>query len=160
MAQAYQWRRQYIELVEDLFRELGFVPPAMTHDPDLPLAMELEVNELTFEIVHTPTAQPHQVLVECRFGTVPEPQAEEAYIHLLRHNLDQARHFHPAYGIEAQGNNVICAFHESLEQASARGLLDSMGKVAEQGKHWRNNYRLEASPELHQGGAKLFETLA
>ena len=158
MTQAYQWRRQYIALVEDVFRELGFPPPEMTHDPEVPLAMELEVDGATFEVVHSPGERPEQLLVECRFGAVPKERAVAALTRLLEVNLELARAHEAAFGADSGSDAVIYAFHEALDQASARSLLDAMKQVAAEASQWRATCFLEDAPAAQ--AARGFGTLA
>ncbi|MGV3656151.1 MAG: CesT family type III secretion system chaperone [Noviherbaspirillum sp.] len=157
MTQNYQWRRQYIALVEDIFRELGFAPPEMTHDPDLPLAMELELEGATFEIVHSPGEHPQQILVECRFGTPPREREAAVLARLLEVNLELARAHQAAYGIDAATGEVIHAFRQALDQAGARALLETMKQIAVQAAQWRDTHFLDGAPAPQAPG---FEVLA
>jgi hypothetical protein len=161
VADNYQWRRKFIALVEDVFRDLGFSPPAMTHDAEAPLAMEIEVDEIIFEVVHSSRDRPEDLLIECHFGQPPQDNVAEVLAKVLQVNLSLARDHEPAFGADMVSGDVIYAFHEPLDRMTARELMDAMKQAAVQAKEWRQNFFLEDRASAQQTPASMhFETLA
>lgn len=144
MTDSYQWRRRFIDLVEDVFRDLGFPPPAMTHDPNTPLAMEIEVEGISFEVVHTPDQRPDHLLIECNFGHPPDERLAPALKRLMEVNLIMAREHQASFGADPKTNAVIFTSSEKIEESSARKLMDEMRALAERAKEWRDTLYLDA----------------
>ncbi|MGI4847208.1 MAG: CesT family type III secretion system chaperone [Janthinobacterium lividum] len=160
MSDSYQWRRNFIALVEDVFRDLGFSPPAMTHDVEAPLAMEIEVDDIVFEVVHSSRDRPDKILIECHFGQPPVDRATDVLNKVLQVNLSLARAHEPAFGVDMTTGDVIYAFHEPLESMSARELMDAMKQAAVQAKEWRMNYFFDEAAPPNTPTSMQFETLA
>lgn len=161
MSDSYQWRRQFIALVEDVFRDLGFSPPAMTHDVEAPLAMEIDVDDITFEVVHSSRERPDEILIECHFGPPPVDRVAEVLARVMQVNLTLARAHEPAFGADMASGDVIYAFHEPLEKMTAPELMDAMKKAAVQAREWRASYFLEEQPAMQDTPTSMrFETLA
>ena len=154
MSDSYQWRRRFIDLVEDVFRDLGFPPPAMTHDPAAPLAMEIEVEGVSFEVVHTPEQRPECLLIECKFGHPPEEKLIPALRRLLEVNLIMAREHQAAFGADPRSNAVIFTSSARLEDSNARNLMEEMRALAERAKEWQDGYYLDAAGEIDAGFQK------
>ncbi|MDB5840436.1 MAG: dapA [Herminiimonas sp.] len=160
MSDTYQWRRKFIELVEGVFRELGFSPPAMTHDAEVPLAMELEVDGTVFEVVHSSTERPEEILVECHFGRAPGDGTAAVLARLLQVNLSLARAHEPAFGADHVSNDVIYAFHEPLDETTAPELMEIMKQTAVQAKAWQASYFFDGEDGPATPAGPRFETLA
>ncbi|MDO8301082.1 CesT family type III secretion system chaperone [Lacisediminimonas sp.] len=158
MSDNYQWRRRFIDLVEDVFRDLGFPPPAMTHEPSEPLSMEIEVDEVSFEVVHVPDQRPQHILIECNFGLPPPGQVVPVLTRLLQVNLIMAREHQATFGADSRTGAVIFTSSESLAETNARALMDEMRALAKRAKEWRRSYYLE--DDSVDNGVSLFETLA
>ena len=142
-ARRAEWRAKFVALAEDVFRELGHPPPATNFEPGLPLAMNLTLGGMAFEIAYLRSEREDIFLVECRFGKLPEADAPRVLTRLLELNLALARLHDATFGLEANTNEVIYTFTEQLQIANASKLLESMMWVAEQGKQWRNGYFLD-----------------
>ncbi len=139
------WRAKFVELCEGVFRELGFPPPAMLHEDSLPLAMELEVEQTAFELLHSPNAMASRVLVACRLGQVPDEMGATGMQAMLKANLTLARAHEAAFGITPDGNEVRCMYYEDLDQARPSALLDKMRRVAPDARNWRDRFVSEGA---------------
>ena len=136
----FSWRRKFIELSESIFRELGFPPPSMVHEDSLPLAMELEVNDTEFELLHSSTEQAERVLVICRLGSLPDEGVTTGIRRLLHVNLTLARTHEACYGINPTGDQVQCMYYEALDQANARSMLEAMRQIATDASNWKEHF--------------------
>lgn len=134
------WRGKYIELCEGVFRELGFPPPPMLHEDSLPLAMELEVDQTAFELLHSPNAMASRVLIACRLGEVQPEMGTKGLQVMLKANLTLARAHEAAFGITPDGNEVRCLYYEDLEQARPQSLLEKMRRVAPDARNWHDRF--------------------
>ncbi len=134
------WRGKYIELCEGVFRELGFPPPPMLHEDSLPLAMELEVDQSAFELLHSPNAMASRILIACRLGEVQPDMSTKGLLAMLKANLTLARAHEAAFGITPDGNEVRCLYYEDLEQARPQSLLEKMRRVAPDARNWHDRF--------------------
>ncbi len=132
------WRQVFTELCEAIFRELGFDPPPMLHEHNLPLAMELEVDQRSFELVHSSSDQPERVLIICRLGPLPDDVSKIHYAALLSKNLRNARDYLPCFGINADREEVIWTFYEQLEKLRASVMLDKLRSLAHDARNWQD----------------------
>ena len=139
------WRGKFIELCEGVFRELGFPPPPMLHEDSLPLAMELEVSQTTFELLHSPNAMASRVLIACQLGGVPPEMGAKGMQAMLKANLTLARTHEAAFGIAPDGNEVRCLYYEDLDNARPQALLDKMRRVAPDARNWLERFVNEGS---------------
>jgi hypothetical protein len=137
MSNDYIWRRRFIEVLEEVFRELHFDPPGMTHDADTSLVMEIEVDGTTFEVVHNPRAHVTHCLVEARLGNIATYSTEPILTGLLVKNLDLARRFTGTFVSDIKDDAILYSVSVSLDQASGATLLQAMRETAVLACEWR-----------------------
>lgn len=154
------WRRKFIELSEGIFRELGFPPPSMVHEDSLPLAMELEVSDTEFELLHSSTEQAERVLVICRLGPLPEEGVALGIRRLLQANLTLARTHEACYGINPTGDQVQCMYYEELDMSNARSILESMRQIATDAGNWKDQFFSQSRAASNTGDFHSAHSLA
>lgn len=132
------WRQVFVELCEAIFRDLGFDPPPMLHENNLPLAMELEVEQRSFELVHSSNDRPERILVICRLGPLPDEAGKAHFKALLSNNLGGARNYHPCFGINAERNEVVWISYEGLENLRASAMLERLKTLAYDAVNWKD----------------------
>lgn len=132
------WRQVFVELCEAIFRDLGFDPPPMLHENNLPLAMELEVEQRSFELVHSSNDRPERILVICRLGPLPDDSGKAHLKALLSNNLGSARTYHPCFGINAERDEVVWVSYEELENLRASAMLDRLRALAYEATSWQD----------------------
>nr|WP_314623054.1 CesT family type III secretion system chaperone [uncultured Noviherbaspirillum sp.] len=137
MSNDYGWRRRFIEVIEEVFRELHFEPPAMTHDPDTSLVMELEVDGTIFEVVHNPRTNGKHCLMEARLGNIATDAPDDVLIGLLVKNLELAKNFSGTFSGDIKDNAVLYSASLPLDQASGAALLQAMRETAVMACEWR-----------------------
>ena len=152
----FNWRRRFIELCEDIFRELGFPPPIMTHEDSLPLAMELEVEGMQFELLHSSSQMAERVLVICKLGPLPDEGITAGIRRLMQANLAQVRKHELGYGINPSGNEVQCLYYAPIDGATAREMLDGMRKTVSACANWKDQF---FTPPLSASNAEVFRPL-
>jgi hypothetical protein len=147
MLDTFQGRRAYIELSEEIFRELGLPPPVMTHDVGLPLITTLEVAGVLFTVVHASDIEPSRLLVECTFGPLPVERRIAVLTTLLRANQTLLQVGAGTFAYDAEARAVLYIFAQPLEEMRAASLLEHMAQVAQYAQQWQITLFLDgASP--------------
>jgi hypothetical protein len=136
----HAWRRKFIELAEDVFRELGFPPPSMLHEESLPLAMELEIESIPFELLHSSADQVEFVLVICKLGPLPSGIGISGIRRLLQSNLVLARTHEAFYGVNPDTSQIQCMFQTRLMQVTAVDLLAKMRQISLDSLQWKKDF--------------------
>jgi hypothetical protein len=137
VTQEYRWRRKFIEVVEEVFRELGFEPPPMTHDPDTPLVMDLELEGVSFEVLHHPKQNADHCLIEVNYGELDDDIAPEVLMRLFTENLAMARNFGDRYAANVKSDVILYCYAVPLDGLRGPQLLSGMRTAASRAKEWR-----------------------
>lgn len=156
----FSWRRKFIELSESIFRELGFPPPSMVHEDSLPLAMELEVNNTDFELLHSSSENAERVLVICRLGPLPDEGVTIGIRNLLQANLTLARTHEACYGVNPTGDQVQCMYYEELDRTSARAILEGMRQISTDARNWQDHFFSQSRTASNAGNFHSAHSLA
>ena len=146
--QASAWRRKFTVLAEDIFRELGFEAPAMLYEDSMPLAMELEVEGMPFELLHSASDQPNRLVVICKLGPLPADEMASGLKRLLQVNLILARCHEAVYGVDPDHKNIFCIFNKSLETCSATNLLSEMRQISNDSIQWKDDFFSDSATSL------------
>lgn len=152
----YSWRRKFIELSEGIFRELGFPPPPMLHEDSLPLAMELEVDGMKFELLHSPNEMCERLLVTGQMGEYPGGFESTVMRRMLTENLSQARHHKVCFGISPELPAIRSLYYEELNEARPELILSRMKLCARDSDDWTRRFYVDASVNIshpQEGGA-------
>ena len=131
------WRIAFTELCEEVFRELGFDSPPMLHDNNLPLAMEIHVDSRDFELIHSSTDRPHQILILCKLDQVDEELSRDDYAGMLLGNLNNIRLAQPYFGITADEQELVWVSSDVLSGMRASHLLEKLREIAQSATTWR-----------------------
>lgn len=132
------WRSTYKELCEAIFRELGFDPPAMLHDDSLPLAMEIEIEGRSFELLHSSVDRPHQILIQCKLDNSAAGISRSEITAMLAQNLVNIRRFYPYYGINSDTQEVVSISFSPLADLTATRLIEKLRTIAQDALGWRD----------------------
>ena len=132
------WRIAFTELCEEVFRELGFDSPPMLHDNNLPLAMEIHVESRDFELIHSSTDRPHQILILCKLDQLNEELSRDDYSEMILGNLNNIRLAQPYFGINADEQELVWVSSEPLSDKRAGTLLEKLREIALSTMTWRN----------------------
>ena len=131
------WRIVFTELCEEVFRELGFDSPPMLHDNNLPLAMEIHVDSRDFELIHSSTDRPYQILILCKLDQMNEELSRNDYAAMLLGNLNNIRLAQPYFGITADEQELVWVSSELLSGLRASHLLEKLREIAQSATTWR-----------------------
>ena len=155
MSNVFHSRRAFIALSEDIFRELGFAPPEVTHDPEAPLEMSLERRGVPFTLVHSPDQHSSSILIETRLGALPPEGAADAMVTLLHMNRALFRARVASMGIDEDDDEVTCRFLLPLREAQAGPLLARIDAAADYVAAWRDGVditSIDISPDTYAAG--------
>ena len=158
MSQNYQWRRKFVEVVEEVFRDLNFDPPPMTHDADASLVMELDVDGTTYEVVHNPRTNAACCLVEARLGPIQSEHAAMVLNRLLTENFTLSRLYHGCFAADIKDDTVLFNFSLALEGLRGTTLLQAMRETAVLAIDWRmllSGLETEPRPSMQNISAAL-----
>jgi hypothetical protein len=130
-----QWRRRFVELSEDMVRGLGHAAPQMTHDDDMPLSMELEVDDVAFEVIHAPGPRQDEVLIACVVEPPQVGRAVDMWTALLAANLELIRE-HRSIGADPDSDAILHVARLQLVGFNAPSLHAMTQEMAELAKGW------------------------
>lgn len=143
-------RSVFIDLCEGVFRQLGFDPPPMLHDDALPLAMELQIESRDFELIHSQSDQPEQILVLCKLDKLTGELSAAESTAMLVNNLKSVRLAEPYFGIDSDSKQIVWITSAPLLITTPDSLLEMLGDIALKATEWRNqlpNFEEENSQE-------------
>ena len=133
-------RFRFVDLAEDLFRELRLDPPGRSTDETLPLIVTVEVDGESLTLEHAEHLGADRIVLECRFGAVPPEHAVPAFTRLLQINRNLPADCGAAFAADEQTDEVVYMRSVSLDGATARGLLDHMVAIVGLAKEWRSSW--------------------
>lgn len=133
----YHWRRRFTEVVEEVYRQLDFDPPPMTHDQEASLVMELDVEGTKFDVVHNPSLNARCCLIEAYLGPVQANAAETVLIKLLTENYIFSKRYDGCFAADIKDDTIL--YNLSLPLDSLRGakLLQAMREISVLASDWR-----------------------
>ena len=137
MSTLYGSRRKFIEVIEEVFRNLHFDPPAMTHDADAALVMELDVEGINFEVVHNPRSNPEFCLIEARVGPMVGAKANQALLNLLQKNFEFSKNYSGCFAADIKDDEILYNSSLPLAQLSGDALLQKMRETGTEVRNWR-----------------------
>ena len=153
-------RRKFIVLAEDIFRELGFEAPAMLYEDNVPLAMELEVEGMPFELLHSSSDQANRLVVICKLGPLPADEMSNGLQRLLHVNLILTRCHEAVYGVDPDHKNIYCIFNKSLDTCTASSLLAEMRQISTDSMQWKDEFFADQLAPISMNSDSASLTLA
>lgn len=138
-----EYRIAFLDLVDDVCSELGYPPRGEAPESDEALAMEMELDGVPFAVVHMRHTFRDKVLIECRFGTIPQDRAVPVMMRLLQLNRGFSDVGERAFGIDPDKGEVIFTTTKDLVTATGASLLATMTEMTWQARQWHADYFLE-----------------
>jgi hypothetical protein len=155
-----EYRQAFLVLVDDVCAELGYPPRGGPPDSDEALAMEMELDGVPFAVVHLRYTMRDKVLVECRFGAVPQDRALPVMRRLLQINRGFADQGVRAFGMEAETGDIVYTVAADLIGATGTSLLHTMTEMTWQARQWHADHFLEDAGQPAPGSALQMTSLA
>jgi hypothetical protein len=135
------YRELFYAHVLELCTLLGIdAPPRQEGDT---IAYRLDLDELTFALVHSMSRQPAMLLSRCAFGAAGDGEDRVAsMVALLQANARLAEDALGAIGLEAGAKEAICKVWMALSPNSAEQLLEKLLNVRELARDFaRSSFR-------------------
>lgn len=102
----------------------------------------IELDEVSFSLLHSEKINPRVLLVYCEYGTPPSGHEAEACRILLEKNMFRYDgDGGPVFTMSAAGK-ILCAQRLLLADAKAQQLYDLLSGMAEKARQWRKDYRM------------------
>ncbi len=112
----------------------------MLHEESLPLAMELEVDGIAVEILHSSSDLNDRVLVICKLGKIPSVHQDYGLKMLMKENINNMRMHAEWYGISAENKEVCLLFHKELTDITPQGILQDMKNLIANSANWETRF--------------------
>lgn len=145
-------RNVFFALVDDVCLELGYPPRTNRPDGDEVVAMDMELDSFPFAVVHSLITVPEKVLIECRFGPLPQDDQVGVMQRLLQLNYALADAGEAIFCMEADTGVIIFTRSRPLSGLTGRELLGSMTQMSWQAAQW-NKHRFMEGKQQQQSEA-------
>lgn len=129
-------RHKFIKVTEEIFIQLGFEPPEMNHDKFLPLAMQIEIEKIDFELVHSTSERPEEIIVLAKVEEISLENKDNSLSTLMKFNLELARNYSGCFGVDPNSKNFIFLTSRNLEQVDAVKLLQELREISAELRNW------------------------
>lgn len=150
---ASAFRRRFIEFIRELYGFLGHAAPELDkvgHNEEL--AVELQVDEMLFFVVHSPE-HPARLTACVRVGALPEANALVICRQLLALNVQLAWNSHATLGLDDDGQ-ILYMFKTQTDESDPRSFLNSLQQVAHEVEAWTGEHLL-AGPDAGAAACTL-----
>lgn len=140
------WRDRFVDLAAELCRARGEAPP--NHEPGTGhcLRLQLCIDGVAFDALHfdTDDDSADRILVQCRFGTVPDALHDQALELALQMNVGLGRTHAGVFGYDEDSQELIFCTLQSLREVRHQDLLRGLGQIAALALQWQQNHRAPA----------------
>ena len=138
MSDSNHWRMVFIEVVEEVYRDLGFDPPVMTYDQASSLVMEIDIDGTNYEVIHNPQANYESCVLEARLGKIDGFQVNEILLNLLAKNHEFARQYRGCFAADIKDDAILFIFSLPLEKLRGNAVLQVMRETSIAATDWRD----------------------
>lgn len=132
----FQQRTCFMGLVDEIRTALGYALRNEEPEHGEELAMEMSYGSFDFAIVHSLSNAPDRILIECRFGELPEGREQQIMFKLLNMNCMLAEIDSSAFCLDPDSNNVIYTLALDLDGLDSSTVLAKMTEIVWHGRRW------------------------
>lgn len=129
-------RNKFLEILTEIKNLLGYSLRSDEPQPGEELAMEMVYGGFDFSVVHSNNFKPEALLIECRFGPVPEGREFPIMEKLLQMNCALAELDGSTFCIEAESGDLIYTLAKSMDGLDGKALLYKMTEIVWHGRRW------------------------
>lgn len=129
-------RVQFLKILEDVRITLGYSMRNENQQSDEELAMEMMYGGFDFAVVHSMIHKPGSLLIECRFGPIPEGREFPIMRKLLHMNCALAELDGSTFCIEPESGDLIYTSTQCMADLDGKSLLYKMTEVVWHGRRW------------------------
>lgn len=147
MIDFYQNRREFLDLIDDMRKSLGYAIRHEDPHPGEELAMEMMYGGFEFAVAHSMRSAPEKILLECRFGDIPAGKEQKIMLQLLQMNSTLAEIDGSSFCIDPETLGVIYTSAINLSNVNGVQLLGKMTEVVWHGRRWLQNQFISEETE-------------
>lgn len=129
-------RNKFLEILTEIKNLLGYSLRSDEPEPGEELAMEMMYGGFDFSVVHSNNFKPETLLIECRFGPVPEGREFPIMEKLLQMNCALAELDGSTFCIEAESGDLIYTLAKNMDGLDGKALLYKMTEIVWHGRRW------------------------
>ena len=129
-------RNKFLEILTEIKNLLGYSLRSDEPEPGDELAMEMMYGGFDFSVVHSNNFKPETLLIECRFGPVPEGREFPIMEKLLQMNCALAELDGSTFCIEAESGDLIYTLAKNMDGLDGKALLYKMTEIVWHGRRW------------------------
>lgn len=129
-------RNKFLEILTEIKNLLGYSLRSDEPEPGEELAMEMMYGGFDFSVVHSNKFKPESLLIECRFGPIPEAREFLIMEKLLQMNCALAELDGSTFCIEAESGDLIYTLAKSMKGLDGKALLYKMTEIVWHGRRW------------------------
>jgi len=129
-------RNKFLEILTEIKNLLGYSLRSDEPEPGEELAMEMVYGGFDFSVVHSNNFKPEALLIECRFGPVPEGREFPIMEKLLQMNCALAELDGSTFCIEAESGDLIYTLAKNMDGLDGKALLYKMTEIVWHGRRW------------------------
>ena len=147
-------RGRFIWFIRELYGFLGHPAPTPDAGDDEALAVELQIDELRFFVVHLPE-HPARLTAYACVGVVPEENALAVCRQLLALNIQLACNGHATLGVDEDSGEIFYMFKAGMDSIEPRGFLGSLQNVAREVEAWIEDHLAGHGSAMDASGLSL-----
>jgi hypothetical protein len=129
-------RNKFLEILTEIKNFLGYSLRGDEPEPGEELVMEMMYGGFDFSVVHSNNFKPEALLIECRFGPVPEGRELPIMEKLLQMNCALAELDGSTFCIEAESGDLIYTLAKNMDGLDGKALLYKMTEIVWHGRRW------------------------
>jgi len=129
-------RNKFLEILTEIKNLLGYSLRSDEPEPGEELVMEMMYGGFDFSVVHSNNFKPEALLIECRFGPVPEGRELPIMEKLLQMNCALAELDGSTFCIEAESGDLIYTLAKNMDGLDGKALLYKMTEIVWHGRRW------------------------
>lgn len=132
-------RERFLELAVAVRQLLGAPSQTFVDDPTMPARFDFTLDGVTFEALHLPQGQigSHQMLLQCRMGTLDASDTTELMRMALEANQALARTRGGVFGMDPATQELVIGIKQSLDTIAADELREGARHMAAIVGQWR-----------------------
>lgn len=136
MFEVNQQRLRFLNIVDEIRSALGYSLSKEDLKPEEELAMEMMYGGFDFAVVHSARNAPERILVECRFGPLPEGREQQIMLRLLNMNCALAELDASVFCIDPESGDLIYTLGLAIDGMDGNSLLSKMTEIVWHGRRW------------------------
>ena len=115
MFEINQNRMRFLSVVDEIRIALGYSLRKEDPQPGEELAMEMMYGGFDFAVVHSVRNSPERILIECRFGPLPEGREQQIMQRLLNMNCALAELDASVFCLDTESGDLIYALGLAID---------------------------------------------